>query len=130
MQEGCPGESRNYILSEVVSWARENKWGDSDGALMDSDIDQGTKDELARQKVEKLKRENRLLDNKIDQQSESLVDVAELQGYILAFAVRVRSGIEAVEKKFGPDSCSPVRNAVERIINDVNGGAFDISDSA
>jgi phage terminase Nu1 subunit (DNA packaging protein) len=129
LSEGCPGDTRKreYSLLEVIQWARENKWGDSDGSIIDSDVPDDLKEELVRQKVEKLKRENRLLNNKIDMQGESLVDVDQVRENLRRFSQAMRRSLETLQKKYGRDAFLLMTQPIDSLDRELAGGAIDIS---
>jgi hypothetical protein len=111
----------------VVQWARENKWEeDPDSSLMDSIDDDELKRKLAEQRILKLEKENKLAEFKIDERRSSLIDVSVVKRFLAEFAGRMRSAITTVEKKYGTESCSPIRKAIETSERELNGGAIDI----
>lgn len=133
LAEGCPGEQGNYVISEMVLWARENKWGgeNSDDALLGSIDDEDLRARLIKERIEELQRKNKLADFKIAERNDSLIDVEVVEQFLMNdFAVRIRSAIETVEKKHGPGACSPIRKALERLESDLDGGTIDLSSSA
>lgn len=121
LKEGCPGKAKKYVIREVIEWARENKWSndDPDGYLLDSIPDDDLKATLVKERIEKLKRENRLADFQIDKMSASLVDVSIVEAFLLRVSDQVKSAIEVIEKKHGNNSCAPIRAAFERIEKEV-----------
>lgn len=132
LKEGCPGDasSNKYPVRDVVLWARENKWeGDPDGSLIDSIGDEDLKRDLVKERVEKLKRENRLADFKIEERDASLVDIAFVKRFLAEYASRMRNAITTVEKKYGSESCAPIRSSIDMTERELSGGVFDIGDS-
>jgi len=128
LREGCPGETKHYVICDVVQWARENKWeGDPDGSLIDSIGDEDLKNRLIEQRIRKTEREIQLADFKIDERKSNLVDVSVVKRFLAEFAGRMRNAITTVEKKCGTGSCSPIRSAIAVSEKELNGGAIDIS---
>lgn len=129
IQEGCPGSPRNYVVCEIIEWARENKWyPETDGELLDSIDDEKLKRELIRERIEKLRRENQLADFKIGERDANLVDVSVIRRFLAEFSGRIRSAISTIEKKHGNDSCSPIRGALDITEKELNGGVIDCND--
>lgn len=130
LKEGCPGEARYYVVSHVVQWARENKWcPEDDPRYLGVEGEANLEIQIITEKLEKLKRENQLADFKINERGSKLVDVSIVEQFLMGFAGRIRDAIETIQKKYGPDSCSPIRRALERIEKELDGGALDISSS-
>lgn len=127
LREGCPGDSKEkrYVVSEVLLWARENKWEtDPDGSLLDSIEDEDLKRDLVKERIEKLKRENRLADFKIEDRDASLVDIAIIKRFLDAYSSRLRSAIDDAEKVLGAGSCTPIRDAIDLSEREIGNGSL------
>jgi len=130
-QEGCPGRPRAYVMSEIILWARENKWeSDPEQKLIDSIDDEDLKNALIRKRIEKIERENRLADYKIEEKDESLIDVTIVVSRLTSDMQRLRTSIETVEKKCGPMSCDPIRIAIDAIITSLEKGFAEVDSQA
>lgn len=125
LQERCPGEARNYVVCEVIEWARINKWSDSDDDLLNSINDVELKRELIKERISKLQRDNRLADFKIEERDANLIDVGIMKEFLAQVSARIRNAITTIEKKYGPDSCSPIRGALDVTEKEIQGGAID-----
>ena len=103
---GCPphGKSRKYVIRDIVEWARENKWGSTDDTLIDS-VQGGDDDKLRllRERANKLERENQMLDLKLAERLENLVEIGVVQERLLRASSIVRSRLELIERRFGRD---------------------------
>lgn len=116
IKRGCPGRPRNYVLRDIIAWARENAWSEEavliEGATgEESDI----KTQYLRARVEKLNRENVLADFKIDQQSEYLVPVDEVSALLTEQANIFRGGLEKLERNHGRDALDLVLELIEEL---------------
>ena len=105
LKRGCPGRPREYVIRDCIEWARENAW-DDDSTLIAGAT--GEPDDIRtaylQQKVEKLRRENTLSDQKIAKQNESLVNAAEVKALLTAQANLMRSALESLERRFGREA--------------------------
>lgn len=120
IKEGCPGKARNYPIRDIVLWARDNKWNDSDQALIDSiDGADDIKAKLLKERAEKLERENRLLDFKIQERESNLVDADEVRASLLPLAESIREAAKTLERKYGRDASDVVIEAIEQMRREI-----------
>ena len=128
IQEGCPGQFRDYNMYDIIMWARRSKWAtETDADVMDIDSidDDDLKRELIKERISKLKRDNTLADFKIEERDASLIDVVIMKEFLAQVFQRIRNGVTTIEKKYGPDSCSPIRSAIEVTQREISGGIID-----
>lgn len=106
LKQGCPGEPGAYVIVEAIQWAKENRW-DEDGALVEGATGEegDLKTAYLKTKKEKVDRENRMLDFKIDMQRERLVDVDVVEPILMEQANILRAGLEKIERKQCPNDC-------------------------
>lgn len=114
LSEGCPGENRNYVIADIITWARENKWGNDD-AYIDSIENPDLKEEAIRLKNEKTRREIAKLEIGIDRDSGRLVDLDQVQRELNATADMVRAGLDRLQKQFGTEALDIVTEVLDEI---------------
>lgn len=119
--EGCPGVRGNYVMCEIINWARENKWGNDD-AYIDSIEDKDLKEEAIRLKNEKTRREIEKLDLGNNRASGQLVDIDEVQRLQHKTADMVRSGLDRLQKQAtltGPEALEIVIEVLDEISSEL-----------
>lgn len=116
LKRGCPGKPRNYILKDIIRWARENAWSE-DAVLLEKATgeDGNIQTEYLRARIEKLKRESLLADLKIGSNSDRLVDSDVVQQILTEQATVLRTGLEKLERRFGPEALSLVLELIDEI---------------
>lgn len=116
LKRGCPGKPRQYVIRECIEWARENAWSEDavliEGATGDPN---DVKTQYLKERIEKLRRENRLADFKIDTQSEKLVDAEKIQQILQQQADVFRSGLERFERKYGSEQTTMILDLLEEV---------------
>ncbi|MCX7386601.1 MAG: hypothetical protein NTX48_08050 [Planctomycetales bacterium] len=110
---GCPGRPRNYVISEIVEWARENAWATEEIAF--DGVSEATKEAYLLARIEKLKRDTVLADFKIAQKNESLVDATEVESLLMHQAGLMRGSLEKLERKHGADALNIVLEALDEL---------------
>ena len=116
LKRGCPGRPREYNIRDCIQWARENAWSEEavliEGATGDpNDI----KTQYLKERIEKIRRENKLADFKIDTQAERLVDLDHVQHILNRQADVFRNGLERFERKFGAEPTTVILELLEEV---------------
>ena len=116
LTEGCPGANKCYVISEVVAWARENKWNE-EGSLIEGATgeDGDLKTQLLKEKTEKTRRENEVLRLKIESTKAHLVEIHRIEELFSRIANLLRSGLERLERKYGSDALDLVLEVLDEI---------------
>ena len=116
LKRGCPGRPREYNIRDCIQWARENIWSE-EAVLIEGATGEETdvKTQYLKERIEKIRRENKLADFKIDTQSERLVDVDQVQHILTRQADVFRNGLERFERKFGGDPTSMILELLEEV---------------
>lgn len=116
LKRGCPGKPREYVIRDCIEWARENAWDDDSTLVAGATGEPGDiRSEYLREKIEKLRRENTLSDQKIAKQNESLVDAAEIKALLTAQANLMRSALESLERRFGKEALDLVIEILDEL---------------
>ncbi len=127
IKSGCPGENRNYVIRDIIEWARANKWGNEDDVLIDSvNGADDVKEQLLRERAAKLSKENSLLELRIQREKGSLVDFSQVEYLLRRSAVFYREACAQLERQFGTDAADLLREAIEKsrkLINPEDGNA-------
>lgn len=119
--EGCPGVRGNYVMCEIINWARENKWGNDD-AYIDSIEDKDLKEEAIRLKNEKTCLEIEKLEINNKRTLRKLVDVGEFVRLQNAKSAIFRTGLERLQKQkilTGPEALEIVIDVLDEISNEL-----------
>lgn len=102
---GCPGEQGAYDLSEMLQWAKANRWCKSDDPLLaGGDSPNLERYRGARADLAELDREQRV---------GNLVSVEELAPVLLQAAGLIRGAGEKLQRLFGPDAFAIFSEAVD-----------------
>ena len=83
-----------------------------EGATGDPD---DIKTQYLRERIEKIRRENKLADFKIDTQAERLVDVDQVQHILTRQADVFRNGLERFERKYGGEPTNLILELLEEV---------------
>ena len=116
LRRGCPGKPREYVIRDCIEWARENAWDEDLTLIAGATGEPGDiKTEYLQQRIEKLRRENKLSDQKIAKQNESLVDATEVKALLTEQANLMRSALEKLERRFGTEALDIVFEILDEL---------------
>lgn len=116
MKKGCPGGNKHYVLREIIQWARENAWSE-DAVIIEGATGEpnNIQTQYLKERIEKIRRENKLADFKIETQAERLVDLDHVQQILNRQADVFRNGLERFERKFGAEPTTVILELLEEV---------------
>lgn len=123
---GCPGKTREYVICDIVKWAKENIWSEEATLIETATGEPGDiKTMLLEAKHEKLKREIDLAELKIGEQSSQLVDADQMRAELAEKSSTIRSGLETLERQHGPEALDLVLEIFDEALGDCGGSETD-----
>lgn len=115
---GMPVGGATINVPDVIGWMHDFlvKWRRELAPLVKgiaADEGGGLKEEMQREQIAMLKRRNRLLENKCQQNDNSLIDRGEIHAMQQQLAKVLRSAGERLQKQFGDEAASILTAALD-----------------
>lgn len=104
--EGCPGRSGNYPLSEMLQWAKYNKWCKSADPLLAG----GDSDNLERYRGVKAD----LAELDLEERKGTLIEPDEVRDTYVQSLRFIRDAAEQIDRQYGNDAFLIIHEAWER----------------
>ncbi|QDU15505.1 hypothetical protein CA11_33300 [Gimesia maris] len=106
LREGCPGQAGNYVVRDVVEWAKINKWCQSSDPLLAG----GDSDNLERYRGFKAD----LAELDVQERREELVNIEKVKPVFITCLGFIKAAAEKLDRQFGNDAFNIIIEAWEQ----------------
>ncbi|WP_298860940.1 hypothetical protein [uncultured Gimesia sp.] len=106
LKEGCPGEPKNYVIRDVVEWAKVNKWFPSSDPMLAG----GDSDNLERYRGVKAD----LAEIDLQERKGVLIDPDKVRDVYVQSLRFIRDAAEQIDRQFGNEAFLIISEAWDR----------------